>query len=114
MTVREFETGATRDNDAGKLDFEAFFSPLVMEAMAEYMHQHRTMKDGTVRPGDNWQKGIPQNEYMKSGWRHFFDWWKLHRGLTARDTLVHAICGVLFNAQGYLHEHLKAQKPPAT
>jgi len=53
--------------------------------------------------------------YMKSGWRHFFAWWKIHRGGTVTDewdghavTIDEAICGVLFNAMGFLHETLKA------
>ena len=52
---------------------------------------------------------------MKSGWRHFFAWWKIHRGGTVTDewdghavTIDEAICGVLFNAMGFLHETLKA------
>src|SRR5687768_4320669 len=35
--MREFETGATRNLDNGKLDYEGFLSPLVMERFAEYM-----------------------------------------------------------------------------
>jgi hypothetical protein len=53
---------------------------------------------------------------MKSGWRHFFDWWKLHRGLDATSPedghqidKVEALCALLFNVQGYLHELLKEQ-----
>jgi hypothetical protein len=107
--VREFETGANRDSDDGKPDYEGFLSPLVIEAFGAYMHHNRFLKDGSVRDSDNWQKGMPLSAYMKSGWRHFFDWWRIHRGLPAREGLVFALCGLLFNVQGYLHEYLKAQ-----
>lgn len=105
--MRTFDSGATRDSDSGKLDYEGFLSPLVLKRYAEYMHEERIQKNGEYRSSDNWQKGIPLNEYMKSGWRHFFDWWTEHRALGSREGLEKAICGLLFNAMGYLHEHLK-------
>lgn len=108
--MREFATGATRDSDKDKLDFEGFLSPLVLERFAQYMHKHRLQPDGTLRDSDNWQQGIPLDVYMKSGWRHFFDWWKEHRGLEGRDDVEEAVCALLFNAMGYLHEHLQTKR----
>lgn len=108
--IRKFNTGATRDTDEGKHDPEGFLSPLVLERYNEYMHKHRKQKDGTLRDSDNWQKGIPKDAYMKSGWRHFLDWWKEHRKLPSRDGLEDAICGVIFNAMGYLHEILNEKE----
>jgi hypothetical protein len=115
--VREFETGATRDNEDGKPDYEGFLSPLVLARYAEYMHKNRVQADGSLRASDNWQKGIPFTAYMKSGWRHFMEWWRLHRlgttlggGETWREDLEEAICGVLFNAMGYLHELLRLRQ----
>lgn len=70
--IRTFDTGATRDTDEGKLDFEGFLSPLALERFAEYMNKHRQQSDGSLRDSDNWQKGIPVKQYMKSMWRHFF------------------------------------------
>jgi hypothetical protein len=105
--VRTFETGATRDLDAAKYDYEGFLSPLVLERYAEYMHKHRRQADGQLRDADNWQKGIPKDAYIKSGWRHFLDWWREHRGYTSREGLEDALCALLFNVMGYLHEHLK-------
>ena len=121
--IRTFETGATRDSDDGKYDYEGFLSPLVLERFAAYMHQHRKMADGSMRASDNWQAGMPLAVLVKSAWRHFFAWWKIHRGGTVLDerdghevTVDEAICGVLFNAMGYLHETIKAktccQVPP--
>lgn len=107
--VRHFDTGATRDLDISKLDYEGFLSPLVVKRFAEYMHKHRTLPDGTYRDSDNWQRGIPLVAYIKSGCRHQFDWWSEHRGIQTPDGIEEAICAVLFNAQGYLHEYLKAK-----
>lgn len=115
--VRTFDTGASRDSEAGKLDFEGFLSPTVLWRFAEYMNEHRVMKDGSLRSSDNWQKGIPLDAYMKSLLRHVMDLWLIHRGREVtrpEDGSVvdveHALCAVLFNAQGYLHEVLSQEK----
>jgi hypothetical protein len=107
--TRQFGTGATRDSDSEKPDYEGFMSPLVQLRFGEYMHQHRKQSDGKMRDSDNWQKGIPKEQYIKSHQRHALDWWLIHRGFSAfaRDTLEDILCGVLFNTQGYLHEILK-------
>lgn len=114
--VRVFSTGATRDADTGKLDYEGFLSPLVLRSFAEFMHENRYQKDGSLRDSDNWQKGIPLDAYMKSMFRHFMEVWMIHRGLVALDEkgqpvdLVKALNALHFNVQGYQHEHLKAQR----
>lgn len=105
--MREFETGATRNLDDDKFDYEGFFSPLVLARRAEYMHKHRKQADGKLRASDNWQKGIPLDAYMKSGWRHFFEVWTIHRGYGVNDLLEDALCALMFNVEGYLHEVLK-------
>lgn len=109
--MRTFETGATRDTDEDKLDFEGFLSPRVLQRFAEYMHHHRKQADGQLRASDNWQKGIPREAYMKSMWRHFMDVWMMHRSVDSVNPLVleDALCAMLFNVQGYLHELLKAR-----
>jgi hypothetical protein len=108
--MRQFKTGATRDTEENKYDFEGFLSPEVLERYAQYMHKHRHQTDGKLRDSDNWQKGIPKDVYMKSAFRHFMDWWKEHRGLKSREGIEDALCGVLFNTMGYLYEHLKDKK----
>jgi len=108
--IRKFDSGATRDTDTGKLDYEGFYSPLVMERFGQYMNKHREQSDGNLRDSDNWQRGIPLNAYMKSGYRHFFDWWKQHRGYKGQDTLEDSLCALIFNAQGYLFEILKKKE----
>lgn len=107
--VEHFATGANRSASENKPDYEGFLSPLVIEAYGAYMHHNRRLPDGTMRNSDNWQKGIPLVNYMKSGWRHMLDWWKEHRGLTTSEGIVFALCGVIFNASGYLHEYLKVR-----
>jgi hypothetical protein len=113
--MREFETGATRDNDANKLDYDGFLSPLVLKRYAEYLHKHRVQADGKIRASDNWQKGIPLSAYMKSLWRHFMDVWTRHHYPSVKFPdmeLQEALCAVIFNASGYLHELLKQERRP--
>ncbi len=112
--IRKFDTGATRDSEQGKNDYEGFLSPLVIQRFGDYMTLHRKQSDGSLRDSDNWQKGIPITAYMKSLWRHFLDLWFLHRGHKRYDskdkheiTKEEALCAILFNVQGYLHEVLK-------
>lgn len=105
--MRHFKTGATRNNDEDKVDYEGFLSPLAIEAYGEYMHKAREQDDGSIRDSDNWQKGIPIPEYMKSMWRHFFSVWKKHR---AGEDNTEDLCALLFNVQGYLHEKIKHER----
>ena len=70
------------------------------------MHKHRVQSDGSLRDSDNWQKGIPQDEYMKSMFRHFMEVWEIHRNHPEGDR-VDALCALLFNVMGYLHEEVK-------
>lgn len=107
--IRTFGTGATRDTDDDKPDYEGFLSPLVITRYGVYMTKHRRQKDGSLRDSDNWQKGIPLNVYMKSGFRHFMDVWKEHRGIKTQDGIEESLCALLFNVSGYLHEHLKSK-----
>src|SRR5450830_1577632 len=99
--IRTFSTGATRDTEEGKNDYEGFLSPLVIEAFANYMTRHRVQSDGTMRDSDNWQLGQPKSVYIKSAWRHLLDLWKEHRGLDSRDGIDEALGGLLFNIMGY-------------
>lgn len=106
-TSRQFSTGATRDTDVNKLDYEGFLSPLVLEAYAMYMNVNRMMPEGQVRNSDNWQLGIPLDAYMKSKYRHFMGTWKEHRGFPTEDGQIINLLGELFNTMGYLHELIK-------
>lgn len=107
--VRAFDSGATRDTDDGKLDYEGFLSPAVLKAFAQYMHTHRVQSDGSLRSADNWQKGMPREVYMSSMFRHFMDVWQAHRGLPIDVPHLEALMALLFNVQGYAFELLRAQ-----
>ena len=112
--MRAFNSGATRDSEEGKYDYEGFLSPIVLERYGKYMHKHRQQSDGSLRASDNWQFGIPKEVYMKSMWRHFLDVWFIHRGYKRFDkqrneeiTIQEALCALLFNVMGLLFEDLK-------
>jgi len=108
--IRKFETGATRDIDKSKYDYEGFLNPIVLKRYAEYMHKHRKQKDGSIRTSDNWQKGIPKDVYIKSAWRHFMDWWLEHRKNKSREGIEESLCALMFNVQGYLFEVLNDRR----
>lgn len=113
--IRQFDTGATRDTGVNKLDPFGFVSPLALHRFSEYMHKHRLQSDGSLRDSDNWKKGMPPMEYVRSLLRHVFDFWLVMSGLQPRfDPKVtdpeEIACAVLFNVQGFLHEVL--QKKP--
>ena len=101
--VRTFGTGATRDEMAQKPDYEGYLSPLVIERFGRYMLEHQQTPNGP-RASDNWQLGIPKTEYIKSAWRHLHAWWRAHRSNQVDEE---ALCALLFNTMGYLHESLK-------
>lgn len=110
--VETFATGATRNPSGEKFDYEGFLNPQVLEVYGEFMHENRFQKDGTVRASDNWQQGIPLDNYMKSLVRHVFELWLFHR--TGKPpvnkdkgrpfTKRELCCAVMFNAMGYLKE----------
>jgi hypothetical protein len=117
QAIRTFATGATRNSDKGKNDYEGFLSPLVLQAYGDFMTENRIMADGSLRDSDNWQKGIPRTQYMKSLLRHTIDLWIFWRGYPVRPDkrngveipwTVDRLCGaVMFNIMGFLHETLK-------
>ena len=116
--MRQFTTGATRDDETGKNDYEGFLSPLVIRRFGDYMTLHRKQADGQMRDSDNWQKGMERSVYLKSMFRHFLDLWSIWRGHTVLDskdahkiTKDEACCAILFNIMGFLHEELKADSP---
>lgn len=110
--IREFPTGATRDKDTDKLDYEGFISPLVEWRYANYMHKNRLQKDGSIRASDNWTLGILPEAYVKSLARHVQDVKLHHRGFgdLAVENYQDSLCGVIFNAMGLLFEDLKERR----
>lgn len=111
VTTRVFATGATRDVDQSKLDFEGFLSPRVLRIYAEYMHECRLRNippGQTIRSSDNWQRGIPKDAYMKSLVRHVMEAWEQHRNGKVDQKVLTAI---MFNVMGYLFEETKLPEP---
>ena len=112
--IRTFQTGATRNIDNNKYDYEGFISPAVEHRFAQYMHSHRKQKDGSIRASDNWQKGIPEDVYMKSLIRHIMDLWLLYRGGKPIDPDTGGVsnkqdllCAIKFNVNGLLFEDME-------
>jgi hypothetical protein len=111
--MREFETGATRDTDTNKPDYEGFISPLVTERFGRYMMAHKKQADGKLRASDNWQKGIPMAAYVKSLLRHVQDLllhWDGYQDLVTDRDLESVCCAIRFNVDGFLHELIKNRR----
>ena len=114
--IRQFNSGATRDSNDGKFDYEGFNHPLVDEAYGRYMHKHRKQADGKLRDSDNWQKLFGPKHCavcIKSLMRHLLDLRFLHRGYKRTDeksglevTEEEALCAIIFNANAYLFKIL--------
>jgi hypothetical protein len=110
--MRTFASGATRSLDLDKPDFEGYLSPLAVEGYGRYMLKHQQTAIGG-RTSDNWQKGIPMHEFIKSMFRHFLAIWKLYRAINSgRECWGSLSCaamrenvyGLFFNVQGFAHE----------
>lgn len=124
--VRQFDTGATRDSEDGKLPY-GFDSPLVDRRYAEYMQSHRLQSDGELRDPDNWTNGMDRQVYMNSLHRHYQDLrllWAIHLPVKKEgvDIEAHleklsnpdvdietALCAILFNVKGMLFEVLNGR-----
>ena len=114
--MRTFAGGATRDTDTTKPEYAGFLSPLTIKRFGAYMHAHRIQSDGSLRSSRNWRKGIPVPVYEESLMRHMVDVWLHLEGFEAEanEPLEEALCGMLFNVGGLLHEtilkRLEAQR----
>lgn len=106
--MRQFDSGATRDSDEDKLDYDGFLDPRVERSFAEYMHHHRLQADGKLRASDNWKKGIPTEQYMKSKARHHREVWETF--VYDRQNvikLIEYLNAEKFNINGLIYELLK-------
>jgi hypothetical protein len=108
-----YDSGATRDSRENKPVFTQFLSHEVMRSFGAYMHANRTQADGVVRSGDNWKKGMPEQDYLDSLFRHFIDAWEAFEG-GDRSKLEESLNGVLFNAMGLQYENLKVKQDDDT
>ena len=68
--IRTAKTGANRNPSDGKFQYSKFVNPLNEYSFAKYMHGKRLLPDGSLRNGDNWQKGLDKEWLMDSLTRH--------------------------------------------
>lgn len=113
--IRTFSSGATRDTTEGKLNYVKAISPIVLQQYVDYIGKHRVQPDGNLRDWDNWKQGMSKQVYFESLGRHFEAVWLIHDGFPAFDnhgpvTLEDSLCGIMFNAMGYLYEILREKE----
>ena len=120
-SLRTFASGAARDTDKGKLDYEGFLAAITKKRFAEYMHKNRNVGQceqfpNGFRPSDNWQLGLDPKETLKSLIRHVEDVHLIIDGWPeeARESLQDALCAIIFNAQALLLDDLKQTRRAAT
>lgn len=78
--ARVFSSGANRNSSLGKFTYKDFINPLNEYSYGKYMDGKRVLADGTIRDGDNWQKGIPKDSLLDSLTRHIKELELLHLG----------------------------------
>lgn len=100
--MREFDSGAKRDSDVGKINYLKALSPLVLQAYGEFMRKNNSQRDGEKREEDNWKKGMSKQSYMESKFRHFVTTWKIYDGFS-NDDIIESLLAELFNTIGLLH-----------
>ncbi len=52
-TMRDYDTGATRDDNTNKLSYSKGLSSQVLQRYLEYLGKHRGQADGKLRDWDN-------------------------------------------------------------
>jgi hypothetical protein len=91
--MRNFDTGATRNNATNKFDYHGFRHPLTEFSFARYMHKHRKQADGKLRDANNW-------------WKLFGDV-KTHKDITLKSMDRHLEALKMLQAGGYVYEDKK-------
>lgn len=108
-----FTGGAMRSNGAARIDPLGYISPKAMQVYYDYMLRNQQLPDGRRRRSDNWKAGMPVPRYATSLLRHTHDfhtqWDDLKHGSAPDDyatlqLMREALCGLVFNAMGMLHE----------
>lgn len=108
--VRTFGTGATRTG-GNKPEYAGYLSPRVLEAFGRYMFEHQVQPDGKIRDCRNWQRGIPQESYMQSMFRHFMEVWTIYENgcgdadyaAEYEQEMITSLMALFFNVQGMAH-----------
>jgi hypothetical protein len=113
MKNRQWETGANRNTNEGKLEFARFLSPLVLKRYCEYMDKHRLLENGDYREPDNWKNLFGENHdqvCIDSLARHFLDLWVATEGGKGREDRQDTLCAIMFNAMAILYKELKEKQ----
>jgi hypothetical protein len=107
-TPRDLGTGAVRNSDEGKIDYDGVLHPLVLKGFGEYMMRHTKLEDGSSRDSDNWQKGLVASNMIKSANRHFVDVWLHMRGCEgdATESYLNSLYACIFNLMGMVHQEV--------
>ena len=104
--MRNFETGATRDDDTNKPEPWGFNSALADKRFNEYMQTHQLQADGKKRASDNWKKGMAVEQvYKHSLSRHVEDLRLIFEGHPEEATeqnMEVVLCAIRFNVNGML------------
>lgn len=131
--MRKFISGAIRNEDSSRINYEKGLSPIVLRCYGEFMRRHNKCSDGSYRDEGNWKKGFTKQSYMESKFRHFMETWLLHDGFLDEDIkdelreelkheptaieiedryfekLLESLCAEFFNTMGYMHVVLLEQ-----
>lgn len=103
--MRQFATGAIRDNSTDKPEYFGYTSWRAMKQFGAYMLKHQKQADGQMRAADNWKKGIPLEVYQQSLTRHFVDWAaELEKAESSPETAMDLALAMKFNLDGWIHE----------
>ena len=104
--IRQFKTGAVRDQDDTKERYVECFSFTAWRRFAQYMKTQEKKY-----PPDNWRKGIPEKEYEQSLMRHLQKYFmnKYEGGQLELD--VDHLAAAYFNLQGIMFEQSKLTPP---
>lgn len=78
--IRQFESGATRSSNNGKIEYYGFRHPLTELSYGEYMIKHQTQENGEKRESNNWWKGWNKKISLQSLIRHTEDLQAIHAG----------------------------------
>lgn len=107
--ITTFKSGAIRDNQEGKPDFNETISWTAFNRYAKYM----TGKKAKYGAG-NFKKGIPTSSYVASMLRHV-DKWMRNTYENGQDELNEDhLSAIVFNVFGIMHNEGQAALPSPT
>ena len=110
MEMHEYQTGASCSSEAGRPNYDGYFSGHFLKAFGEYMLKHQTRADGETRQSDNWKRGIPMDRHHRSLIRHAIEYKIYCDGPESCDEKkIDMLCAIVFRAQGLIHEIMEGK-----